>query len=1426
MHKYLYILLLLILHFTVKGQTFNGSGGAIAGSSTTQTCYNATVTGVGIINGTKGLAQLCLNITHPNTDELEIVLTAPDGTIVPLTVQNGGSGNNYTNTCFTATAATSIKFGTSPFTGSFLPEGYLGAVNNGQNANGIWKLCIHDRRTASNAGTLNNWGITFNNTPAPLPPSFPACTSTLPAGSSCANATPVCDFNGVCGNTNTNTVQDWTGSGLGTCFGLQNNSFIKFIASATTVSFSIWVPTSSGSFENGGIQMLFFSGTCNSGAVTSHGCYPHIFAYNNAAIPLVTNVSATGLTIGNTYYLMIDGFNNANCTFRIAANTGINILSVTPSNPTICNGQSVNLTASGANGIYAWSPSVNLSTTSGTTVTVNPTSNQTYTVTSSSVGGCPITKNVTVNVTPVITPTTIFSYAPNTVCANGSNPTLSTVTGFTTGGTYAATPSGLSINATTGAINVAASTAGNYTITYSVAASGCNPAASNTTNFSIGTNISPIVNFFYQSDNVCVNSPNPPIIYGTGFTTGGVFTVSPAGLSINTSTGAVNLATSSAGIYTVTYTIVANGCILAASSTSPITITTNTTPNTNFNYSPNTVCNNAANATINTSGTFSSGGTFSATPTGLTINTATGTINVAASTPGNYTITYTLAANGCIAAGSSSSTFSITAISTAVTGFSYSTNSVCINGANPSIITNAGFTSGGIFTASPAGLNINATTGAINVAASIAGNYTITYTLAAAGCIAATSSTASFLIANTIIPTTGFSFTPNIICSNGANPVLTTAAGFTTGGIFSATPAGLNINPTTGSINIAASNTGNYTISYTLNANSCVAAASSNTTLSIGNNNAAITNFNYSPNSVCANAANPTINTATGFTSGGVFTATPAGLSIDANTGAINVSTSLPGIYIIAYNVAATGCNNAGNNTAAFTVNPVSIPNTIFNYSPNNICNNAANPILNTSNLFTAGGVFTALPNGLQLNANTGAINTALSLPGSYTITYTIAANGCNPSSSNTANITINAVQIPITNFSYSPQVFCNATTNPTLVKAAGFSANGIFSATPNGLAINSNTGAINIANSIAGNYLITYQINANGCTTAGSSTANLVINTTSPKITGFNYLPDTICTNSTALQLQTTSGFTTGGVFTSSPVGLAINNITGVIDVAASNAGNYSITYTIPADACNALASSNSKLVVQPTPSTPIINSPTAILCGANNVTFLANSNGTINWYNQPALQTIVATGNSFDTLLQQSTSLYATATNGICTSASAATTVQILPLPKKPFIGNDTAICLTDKLILNAGLYDTYLWQDGSTNATFTVANSGMYSVKITNLGNCSNADTVAINVLNDCNDINFANSFSPNGDGVNETFGPLGNVFLLSKFQLSIYNRYGQLIYHSNNPYQKWDGKKEVQRNGSASYVWYCTYTFKGISRIKKGNILVIK
>jgi gliding motility-associated-like protein len=435
-----YLLAFLLFNISVVvAQTFNGTGGAIPGSGVQ--LYNATVSSIGAINSSKGLSQVCMNINHPAVDELEILLQAPDGTYVPLTIQNGAAfSDNYTNTCFSATASTPIKFGTAPFTGTFLPEGHLGAVNNGQNADGVWRLYIRDRRNATTTGTgsIANWSLTFSNNPAPQPPTLPNCTTTIPSTSDCASASSICDFNGACGSTTGSTKRSWTALDNASCFGLNNNSFVKFIADAPTVSFSVWVTSSKNGFNNanGGIQMLFFSTPNCGGPVTTYGCYNRIYPNPAGGKPLINLIYATGLTPGNTYYLMTDGANGDLCDFRIAANSGINALTITPSNTSICQGNTVTLNASGGNSTFSWSansPNAGLSATTGNSVTATPTSTGTirYSATSVTGLGCPTSTSVDITINPL----------PSAPAINITQPTCSTPSGIititqVTGATY------------------------------------------------------------------------------------------------------------------------------------------------------------------------------------------------------------------------------------------------------------------------------------------------------------------------------------------------------------------------------------------------------------------------------------------------------------------------------------------------------------------------------------------------------------------------------------------------------------------------------------------------------------------------------------------------------------------------------------------------------------------------------------------------------------------------------------------------------------------------------------------------------------------------------------------------------------------------------------------------------------------------------
>ena len=174
------------------------------------------------------------------------------------------------------------------------------------------------------------------------------------------------------------------------------------------------------------------------------------------------------------------------------------------------------------------------------------------------------------------TTVTGFSYV-SPLCQNGINPSPTFVSGYTPGGTFSANSVNLVINPSTGLINLAASQPGNYTITYSVAASSCSPAGSSTFNFTINASSTPVTGFTYTTP-VCKNGVNPVVIPGSGFTSGGTYSYISipsglsTGLSFNTGSGAINLAGSTPGTYTVTYSVGVNGCQAAGSSTFTLTI--------------------------------------------------------------------------------------------------------------------------------------------------------------------------------------------------------------------------------------------------------------------------------------------------------------------------------------------------------------------------------------------------------------------------------------------------------------------------------------------------------------------------------------------------------------------------------------------------------------------------------------------------------------------------------------------------------------------------------------------------------------------------------------------------------------------------------------------------------------------------------------
>ena len=138
-----------------------------------------------------------------------------------------------------------------------------------------------------------------------------------------------------------------------------------------------------------------------------------------------------------------------------------------------------------------------------------------------------------------------FKYPAKTYCADDISTVTPTI--VTPGGTFVSNPAGLSINLSTGIINPSLSTVGSYTIKYTTAGD-CQDTSSST----IEIKAVDSSNFSYSSDLFCIE--NSSVFSPTIFTTGGTFTSSPTGLSIDRVTGNINPSLSNIGVYDITYT--------------------------------------------------------------------------------------------------------------------------------------------------------------------------------------------------------------------------------------------------------------------------------------------------------------------------------------------------------------------------------------------------------------------------------------------------------------------------------------------------------------------------------------------------------------------------------------------------------------------------------------------------------------------------------------------------------------------------------------------------------------------------------------------------------------------------------------------------------------------------------------------------------
>ena len=537
-------------------------------------------------------------------------------------------------------------------------------------------------------------------------------------------------------------------------------------------------------------------------AVNGDGCEgPRVsITVQVISLPTATITGATTICTGNTTTISFSGTPNSEVTFT--ENSGAN--------------QTLPLDN---DGLASFTTPVLTDTTTYTLVNVE--------VVGSTTCAQVYNQDIVVTVTPLATPDLIFSY--NDVCIlSTTNPLPSLGTNFAIGGTFSSTT--LDVNDSTGEINLATATAGDHQITYFLApnAVACTSGGTHVATITINPSITQEVSFSYAT--TCVlSTTNPLPNLGTNFATGGTF--SSTTLSVNDSTGEINLATATAGDHQITYTLAPNAVACTSGGTHVATITINPSITQEVSFSYATTCILSTTNPLPSLGTnFATGGTFSSTT--LDVNDSTGEINLATATVGDHQITYLIASDNvnCTSAGTLTVTMTITASTTSDVVFSY--NPTCVIAAsNPLPVVSGTFTTGGTFSSTT--LSVNGSTGEINLATATAGDHQVTYALTPneVACTSGGTHVATITINASSSPVTSFTYS-STFCSENTNETPSLSAGFTTDGIFTATN-GLVINATTGEISITNSSSGNYTITYSVLADSSICRSAGSSMFSI-----------------------------------------------------------------------------------------------------------------------------------------------------------------------------------------------------------------------------------------------------------------------------------------------------------------------------------------------------------------------------------------------------------------------------------------------------------------------------------------------------------------------------------------------------------------------------------------------------------------
>jgi gliding motility-associated-like protein len=184
-------------------------------------------------------------------------------------------------------------------------------------------------------------------------------------------------------------------------------------------------------------------------------------------------------------------------------------------------------------------------------------------------------------------------------------------------------------------------------------------------------------------------------------------------------------------------------------------------------------------------------------------------------------------------------------------------------------------------------------------------------------------------------------------------------------------------------------------------------------------------------------------------------------------------------------------------------------------------------------------------------------------------------------------------------------------------------------------------------------------------------------------------------------------------------------------------------------------------------------------------------------------------------------------------CSEARDAIDISYYKDLKQVNLGKDRIFCPDDVIYIELNVTtpgaSSYVWQDNSNLPTYLIEQPGTYSVTVSNI--CMSVSNTVEVSIKDCNilEIWLPNAFTPNENVMNDVFKPVvNNPELLKEYELTVYDRWGKLVFITQDYLSGWNGKDHKNKDCSEG-VYAGVIKYKSVENkefIKKFSITLIR